>query len=85
VSAARLEGLDADVKDRITYELVLEEIHSRGFQRYEVGGFGRQWFAQVEPGCEYRGELFMRIPGRPSVRVLDSRTVSMPPDGRPEI
>ena len=84
-STVRLEGFSADDKDRLWYELVVADADSGVEKRYAVGGVSRQYFATVEPGHRYRGELFMHAPGREPIRVLDAPAVMMPPDLRPEL
>lgn len=81
----RIEALDEETRFGIRYELVLTDTRTGATIRHEVGGTSPQWFAKVEPGGRYRGELFIHIPGRSPERVLDAPEAVMPADVYPEI
>ena len=84
-NTARIAAISEEQRERIEYELVLTESRTGATLRHRVGGTSPQWFAKVEPGGHYSGELLIHIPGQPPERVLDAPAVPMPLDVYPEI
>jgi hypothetical protein len=80
-----LDGMRAEARNGITYDLVIRDLDGGEEQRFPVGGVTRQWYANVRPGRRYGAEVYLKAPDQTPRRVLDHPGVRMPPEVRPEV